>query len=118
MPAPTRSTTPSVRRVGTALSAVLLCGSLAACTATSGESEAAPGERRTTVAEKAAPVRFDLAVRDRASVPIGEPVELTVEDGDLEGVKVAAADGTRLEGRVKGGSWHSTGRLEPGTDYV
>lgn len=118
MPAPTRSTTPSVRRAATALSGVLLCGSLAACTATSGEPEAAPAERRTTVAEKAAPVRFDLEVRDRASVPIGEPLELTIEGGDLEDVSVAAADGTRLEGRVKGGSWHSTGRLEPGTDYV
>ena len=114
-----RPSTPSVRRVAAALSAVLLCASLAACDAASEEPGASPSEGTAAPApEKVDPVRFALGVRDARAVPIGQPVELTAEGGELTDVTVAASDGTRVEGSLRDGTWSSTGRLEPGTDYV
>ncbi len=121
MPAHDRTSTPSVRRVGAALSGVLLCAALAACqssTSSDPDASAPRGGDATQAAEKADPVRFALGVRNAQAVPIGQPVELTAEGGELTEVAVTAADGTKLAGKVDGGTWLSTGRLEPGTDYV
>ena len=122
MAAHDRTSTPSVRRVGAALSGVLLCAALAACqSSTSNDPDASSAPRggdATQAAEKAGPVRFALGVRNAQAVPIGQPVELTAEGGELTRVAVTAADGTDLAGTVDGGTWRSTGRLEPGTDYV
>lgn len=114
-----RPTSSSARRVVAALSAVLLCASLAACDAASEEPGAAPGEGASAPApEKVDPVRFALGVRNARAVPIGQPVELSAEGGELTAVTVAASDGTKVEGSLRDGTWRSTGRLEPGTDYV
>lgn len=121
MHAQARTGTSSVRRVTAALSAAVLCASLAACNAASDEPSAASsreGGDGSQVAEEVAPVRFALATRDPRAVPIGQAVELSAEGGELTEVEVTAADGTALEGRVRNGTWSSTGRLEPGTDYV
>lgn len=115
-----RPTTSSARLIGATLSAALLCASLAACDGGSGDAaDGSPGEGAATQAvEKPDPVRFALGVRNPRAVPIGQPVELSAEGGELTGVKVAATDGTRVEGALRNGTWHSTGRLEPSTDYV
>ena len=121
MHAQARPGTSSVRRVTAALSAAVLCASLAACNAASDEPSASSsreGDAGSQVAEEVAPVRFALATRDPRAVPIGQAVELSAEGGELTEVEVEAADGTALEGRVHNGTWSSTGRLEPGTDYV
>lgn len=121
MHAQARTGTSSVRRVTAALSAAVLCASLAACNAASDEPSAASsreGGDGSQAAEEVAPVRFALATRDPRAVPIGQAVELSAEGGELTEVEVTAADGTALEGRVRNGTWSSTGRLEPGTDYV
>lgn len=121
MHAQVRSRTSAVRRVGAALSGVLLCAVLTACETAPDESGArsAGGEDGGSQAvDKAVPVRFALGVRDTRAVPIGQPVELTAEGGELTDVRAETADGTALAGRVRDGAWVSTGRLEPGTDYV
>ena len=114
-----RLRTTSVRRLGAVLSGVLLCASLAACNSADGKPGATPdGQDATQAPEKVDPVRFDLGVRNPRAVPIGQPVELSAEGGELRTVVVRAGDGSTLEGRVRNGTWMSTGRLEPGTDYV
>lgn len=121
MHAQARPGTSSVRRVTAALSAAVLCASLAACNAAPDEPSASSSrdaDGGSQAAEEVAPVRFALATRDPRAVPIGQAVELSAEGGELTEVEVAAADGTALEGRVRNGTWSSTGRLEPGTDYV
>ena len=53
------------------------------------------------------------------SVPITTQIAVSAEDGVLRSVKVRGGDGV-LQGDLAAdkSSWTSTGRLEPGTDYV
>jgi lipoprotein-anchoring transpeptidase ErfK/SrfK len=62
-------------------------------------------------------VRLTTSFSDAASVPIDAPVTVTAAGGTLDTVKVTSPVG-ELSGKVSGGTWRSSGRLEPGTDYL
>ncbi|WP_299924030.1 Ig-like domain-containing protein [uncultured Nocardioides sp.] len=116
-----RSTRPAHRRTTAAAALLTLSAGLAACSSGStpgddspGGAEDAPGASQA--ADPVDPVRLTTSFPDPAAVPIDAPVTVSATGGDLSDVRVTSAVGP-VEGRVEGGTWTSTTRLEPGTDY-
>jgi lipoprotein-anchoring transpeptidase ErfK/SrfK len=109
------------RRTAAAAALLTLSAGLAACSSGStpgddspGGAEDAPGASQA--ADPVDPVRLTTNFPDPAAVPIDAPVTVSATGGDLSDVRVTSAVGP-VEGRVEGGTWTSTTRLEPGTDY-
>jgi lipoprotein-anchoring transpeptidase ErfK/SrfK len=116
-----RSTRPAHRRTAAAAALLTLSAGLAACSGSStpgDDSEGGAGDApgATEAAEPVAPVRLTTSFPDPTAVPIDAPVTVSATGGDLSDVRVTSALGP-VEGRVEGGTWTSTTRLEPGTDY-
>jgi lipoprotein-anchoring transpeptidase ErfK/SrfK len=104
------------RLTAASLAAVVLASGLSACTAAAGDhdSSSAPG---AAASEKAEPVRLTTNLTDPTAVPIDTALTVSTSGAELTGVRVTSAAGD-LTGVVAAGSWTSSGRLEPGTDYV
>ena len=64
------------------------------------------------------PVKVSASASNLRAVQISAPLRIKVADGTLNAVNLTAADGTTLEGALKGDAWVLSSRLEPGTDYV
>jgi lipoprotein-anchoring transpeptidase ErfK/SrfK len=115
-----RSTRSARRRTTAAAALLALTGALTACSTASGDPEGtsdAPGASEASESPKPEPVRLATSFTDASSVRIDAPVTVTADGGTLDTVKVTSPAGP-LTGKVKGGTWTSTTRLEPGTDYV
>ena len=116
-----RSTRPTHRRTTAAAALLTLSAGLAACSSGSTPGDDSPGGAQdapgaTQAADPVDPVRLTTSFPDPAAVPIDAPVTVSATGGDLSDVRVTSAAGP-VEGRVEGGTWTSTTRLEPGTDY-
>jgi lipoprotein-anchoring transpeptidase ErfK/SrfK len=97
---------------------VLACG-LSACS-TSGDAPGgsdSPGATSGSGTAKPGPVRLATSFTDAAAVPIDAPLTVGTEGGALDTVQVTSPAG-ELVGEVADGTWTSSDRLEPGTDYV
>ena len=117
-----RSTRSAQRRTTAAVALLALSGALAACSTPSGDPEASqdgPGASAASESQtpEPEPVRLKASFTDAGSVPIDAPVTVTADGGTLDSVKVTSPAG-ELAGKVAGGTWTSTTRLEPGTDYL
>ena len=115
-----RSTRSAHRRTAAAVALLALTGALTACNASSGDPEASserPGASGASESPAPEPVRLTTSFDDAGSVPIDAPVTVTAAGGTLDTVKVTSPAGD-LAGKVAGGTWTSTTRLEPGTDYL
>lgn len=115
-----RSTRSAHRRTAAAVAVLALSGALTACSASSGDPEGspdAPGASAASDSPAPGPVRLTTSFSDAASVPIDAPVTVTAAGGTLDTVRVTSPVG-ELPGKVRGGTWRSTDRLEPGTDYL
>lgn len=116
-----RSTRPAHRRTTAAAALLTLTAGLAACSSGSTPGDDSPGGAENApdasqAADLVDPVRLTTSFPDPAAVPIDAPVTVSATGGDLSDVRVTSAAGP-VEGRVEGGTWTSTTRLEPGTDY-
>jgi lipoprotein-anchoring transpeptidase ErfK/SrfK len=116
-----RSTRPAHRRTTAAAALLTLSAGLAACSSgTTPGDDSRPGSGDAPGATQAAdpvdPVRLTTSFTDAGAVPIDAPVTVSATGGELSDVRVTSAVGP-VEGRVAGGTWTSTSRLEPGTDY-
>jgi lipoprotein-anchoring transpeptidase ErfK/SrfK len=110
------------RRTTVAAALLVLAGGLAGCspaTDGSGGSGGAdgPGAASGSESAKPDPVRLATSFTDTAAVPIDAPLTVSAEGGTLDTVEVTSTSGA-LAGKVAGGTWTSSDRLEPGTDYV
>jgi len=109
------------RNTAACVVAVVLAAGLAACQSGSQDTPDRPS-RSTSAAvaeteEKPEPVRLTTSFSDAAQVPIEGAVTVSTQGAELTGVRLSSAAGD-VTGDVTGGTWTSTGRLEPGTDYV
>ncbi|RYB96352.1 hypothetical protein EUA06_01900 [Nocardioides glacieisoli] len=114
------------RRTTVAAALLVLAGGLAGCSsATDGSSGSGgadgPGAASGSGSESARPdpVRLSTSFTDTdtAAVPIDAPLAVSAEGGTLDTVEVTSTTGA-LSGKVAAGTWTSSDRLEPGTDYV
>ncbi|MCW2676082.1 MAG: uncharacterized protein JWR70_1122 [Modestobacter sp.] len=81
------------------MAAVLIVGALALLTGCSGSSS--DGSGGAAAQESSSPARVALTPADGSvDLPPGTPVQVTVTDGDLRDVTVAAADGMKVSGEV------------------
>ena len=106
------------RTTAACVAAVVLATTLSACQ--SGSSEGPDGTSqsgRSGSEEKPAAVRLTTSFTDPAAVPIDGAVTVSTQGAELTDVRVTSAAGD-VTGDVAGGTWTSTDRLEPGTDYV
>lgn len=72
---------------------------------------------------KADPASFTANVADGATnVPVSTVVQVSAKNGTLKTARLTGTDPTgrqlRVPGRLAGGTWHATQRLEPGTSYT
>jgi lipoprotein-anchoring transpeptidase ErfK/SrfK len=99
---------------------VVGCAGLVACEATgtggSDASDASPASGSGET-ERVAPVRLRTNVPASGVVPVDHVLSVQVRDGDLGQVRVTAAGGGPVAGKLVDEQWQATGRLEPGTRY-
>ncbi|MBL0747442.1 L,D-transpeptidase [Nocardioides baculatus] len=111
----------SARRRTTLAAAVLaLAGSLAACTSSSTEGPSrsdGPAGTSGSASAKPDPVRLSTSFTDAAAVTLDHPLTVGADGGTLDTVEVTSAAGA-VAGEVADGTWTSSDRLEPGTDYT
>ena len=108
------------RLTAVAVAALVLASGLSACetAAEDGSDRSAGGSvSRAAEAEKPEPVRLTTSFGDPTAVPIDAPLTVSTSGAELTGVRVTSASGD-LTGDVTDGTWSSTDRLEPGTDYA
>ena len=105
------------RRTALAAVAVLATAGLAACDAAPGISPSDDAAAPEAAEERIPPVRLRTNLDDTDAVPVDQQVRVRAAGGDLTSVTVSSAAGP-LAGKVVKGAWRSSGRLEPGTDYV
>jgi lipoprotein-anchoring transpeptidase ErfK/SrfK len=84
----------------------------------SGDSPQGSGATGAAASEapKPEPVRLTTSFTDATAVPIDAPLTVAADGGTLDAVRITSAAGP-VRGRVAGGTWRSSSRLEPGTDY-
>ncbi|HEX5919042.1 MAG TPA: Ig-like domain-containing protein [Nocardioides sp.] len=114
-----RSTRAARRRTTTAAALLALSAGLVACTSspTPGDDSRSRGDAPdATAAVQVDPVRLTTSFSDAQAVPIDAPLTVAASGGDLADVRVTSAAGP-VKGDIAGGTWTSTTRLEPGTDY-
>lgn len=114
-----RSTRAARRRTTTAAALLTLSAGLVACTSspTPGDDSRGRGDAPdATEAVQVDPVRLTTSFSDAQAVPIDAPLTVSASGGDLADVRVTSAAGP-VKGDIAGGTWTSTTRLEPGTDY-
>lgn len=109
------------RNTAACVVAVVLAAGLAACQSGPQGTPDLPSRSTSAAAaeaeEKPEPVRLTTSFSDAAQVPIEGAVTVSTQGAELTGVRLSSAAGD-VTGDVTGGTWTSTGRLEPGTDYV
>ena len=104
------------RTMAACVVAVCLASGLSACQSGSGSSS--DGSSAPAIAEdRPEPVRLTTSYTDAAAVPIDSALTVSTQGAELTGVRITSAAG-ELTGDVAAGTWTSSGRLEPGTDYV
>ena len=104
------------------LVSVAAVAALSSCQATSQDTErrgsgSTSAESGKDATEKPTPVRLTTNLADTGSVPVDTALTVSTDGAALSGVRLASADGD-VAGEVADGTWSSSGRLEPGTDYV
>ena len=113
------------RTTAACVAAVVLASGLSACQSGSGDDSDGAGQSgqsgrsasEAVAEEKPEPVRLSTSFTDPAAVPIDAAVTVSTQGAELTDVRVTSAAGD-VTGDVAGGTWTSTDRLEPGTDYV
>jgi lipoprotein-anchoring transpeptidase ErfK/SrfK len=105
------------RRTALAAVAVLATAGLAACDAAPGVSPSDDAAVPEVAEERIPPLRLRTNLDETDAVPVDQQVQVRAAGGDLTSVTVSSAAGP-LAGKVVKGAWRSSGRLEPGTDYV
>ncbi|MCY7402855.1 MAG: Ig-like domain-containing protein, partial [Nocardioides sp.] len=97
----------------------VLAAGLVACQSGSQDSPERPARSTPSAAaeEEPEPVRVTTSFSDATQVPIEGAVTVSTQGAELTGVRLSSAAGD-VTGDVTGGTWTSTDRLEPGTDYV
>ena len=110
------------RRTTVAAALLVLAGGLAACSTASDAPRGSggadgPGAASGSATAKPDPVRLSTSFTDTAAVPIDAPLTVSAEGGTLDTVEVTSTAGA-VAGKVAAGTWTSSDRLEPGTDYL
>ena len=100
------------------LTLALATGPLAACSTASNDTRpaATSPSGSSTSSPGAAPVRLVTHLTQPRRVEVDEVIRIDATDGELRSVRVESPAGP-LAGRLQGGTWTSTARLEPGTRY-
>ena len=111
----------ALRLMAASVAAVVLTAGLSACQAGSGDAPRGTSQDGRSGAEaveaKPDPVRLSTSFADPAAVPIDGAVTVSTQGAELIDVRVTSEAGD-VTGDVADGTWRSTDRLEPGTDYV
>lgn len=85
---------------------------LAGCDLASGDTTA-----RSATADEPVPLRVETSYARSRGVPVDHVLRVRAVSGALRSVTVRSSAGP-LRGRLRGGTWRATGRLEPGTTYT
>ncbi len=97
--------------------AVVLAAALAGCVGGSASEESGSSTTSTSDTQPAAEIKVSPDTGSKGVMP-DSPVTVQVLEGDLSEVTVTGTDGHEVEGRVKGQTWTSTGRLKPDASYT
>lgn len=110
----------SARRRTAAAAALIALSGLTACTAADGDPNVGvdgPGTAAASEAARPEPFQLSTSFTDATAVPLASPLTVSVSGATLEQVRVSSPTG-EVDGEVTDGSWTSSDRLEPGTDYT
>ncbi|MCW2833020.1 MAG: ErfK/YbiS/YcfS/YnhG family protein [Nocardioides sp.] len=111
---------PSRRRqlINGAVATALAAASVAGCDAGEEPASAPVSQDEDQRPVSVPPVRVGTNIDDLRAADIGKPLRIQATQGTLRDVTLETGDGTALTGKLDGGAWELSSRLEPGTDYV